>query len=189
MSGECRLSTRRNGYNLIGDDRPTSIDHAFVDFDGVRYHLHTPEKKTDIMLSMDWRCWPDLVILDSTEPKSPLIALWQVKCGVEDIMTRIYGQYLTATESDYSVSLLLPVEEIPQDAGSSFTLLSITLLVLKSRKIYIAARTALITSLSLIKRNALSAPFERAFDIQKQLESMPSESGEKCSITNNDNQL
>jgi hypothetical protein len=42
--------------------KPSSVDQQFVDFDGVRYHLHTPERKTELLLSMDIRCWPDLVL-------------------------------------------------------------------------------------------------------------------------------
>lgn len=35
------------------------------------------------------------------------------------------------------------------------------------------ARTELIKSFSLLKRNALAAPFERAFAVQRQLEANP----------------
>jgi len=40
-------------------------------------------------------------------------------------------------------------------------------------------RASLITSISLLKRNALAAPFERAFAIHKDLESQPVREGEE----------
>jgi hypothetical protein len=47
-----------NVWNIC---RPANIDQAFVDFDGVRYHLHTPERKTNIVLSAYFPCWDELV--------------------------------------------------------------------------------------------------------------------------------
>jgi hypothetical protein len=40
-------------------------------------------------------------------------------------------------------------------------------------------RQALITSISLLKRNTLAAPFERAFAIHKDLEAQPLREGEE----------
>jgi actin related protein 2/3 complex subunit 2 len=49
--------------DLLSDKcvKPSSVDQQFVDFDGVKYHLHTPDRKSELLLSMDLRCWPDLV--------------------------------------------------------------------------------------------------------------------------------
>jgi actin related protein 2/3 complex subunit 2 len=55
--------------------KPSSVDQQFVDFDGVRYHLHTPERKTELLLSMDIRCWPDLVLYWSCTTLGGLIAV------------------------------------------------------------------------------------------------------------------
>ncbi|ORY73650.1 Arp2/3 complex, 34 kd subunit p34-Arc-domain-containing protein [Leucosporidium creatinivorum] len=112
--------------------KPSSLDQAFVDFDSVRYHLSTPTKKTQLLLSMDIPCWGELV-----------------QYGALEVIQREYGQFVTETEQDYAVSLLIDTETVPE-AGE--------------------ARTALITSFSLLKRNALAAPFERAFARQKELE-------------------
>ncbi|CAO1625060.1 unnamed protein product [Sympodiomycopsis kandeliae] len=70
--------------------------------------------------------------------------------GAMDILKREYGDYLQSSPLDgYSVSLSVPYESVPQDP---------------------AARNALVQSLSLLKRNTMAAPFERAFAFQKQLE-------------------
>ena len=112
------------------------MDQAFVDFDGVRYHLSTPNKKTVLLLSMAWACWDELV-----------------KYGALDILQREYGSWLASdVEPDYSVSLEIDIEKVPEDATE---------------------RSNLIRSLSLLKRNALAAPFERGFAKQKELEAHP----------------
>ena len=114
------------------------MDQAFVDFDGVRYHLSTPDRKTQLLLSIDWRCFNELVTY-----------------GAQDVLSSHYAAYITATEPDYSFSLAIDLEALPSAPED---------------------RTALIESFSLLKRNCLAAPFERAFDLQKQLEANPPES-------------
>lgn len=78
--------------------RPGAIDIQFVDFDGVRFHLHTPEKKSGILLSMSIRCWDELV-----------------KYGALDIIHREYGPYVApSVEAGYNVSLTFDVSSLPQ---------------------------------------------------------------------------
>ncbi|PPQ90740.1 hypothetical protein CVT25_010129 [Psilocybe cyanescens] len=114
--------------------KPGSLDVVFVDYDNVRFHLSTPERKTVLLLSMNIRCWDELV-----------------QYGALDILRREYGSLLaTQVEPEYNVSLEIDLEQVPTDAES---------------------REAFVTSLALLKRNALAAPFERGFDTQKQLES------------------
>jgi hypothetical protein len=45
--------------------------------------------------------------------------------------------------------------------------------VLRSKMRYTEPRAELIKAMSLLKRNALAAPFEKAFALQKQLEANP----------------
>lgn len=121
--------------------KPSSLDVQFVDFDGVRFHLSTPEKRTLLLLSMNIRCWDELV-----------------KYGVHDVLRREYGSLVKATpESEYNISLEIDLEQAPPEGEQ---------------------RDALIKSLSLLKRNALAAPFEAAFKEQKQLEAAGSGQGE-----------
>jgi len=124
--------------------KPSSLDQQFVDFDGVRYHLHTPSKKTNVVLSMDIPCWSELV-----------------KYGANEVMQREYGDYIISTDPDYSISLGFDLD--PSTGGN---------LPASAED-----RTALIKSCALLKRNALAAPFERAFQYQKELEQNPPEQG------------
>lgn len=81
--------------------RPTSLDVQFVDFDGVRFHLSTPERKTCLVLSMSIRCWDELV-----------------KYGVDNVLRREYGDRVKAeVEPEYNVSLELDLETFPPDGG------------------------------------------------------------------------
>lgn len=72
-----------------------------------------------------------------------------VKYGVDNVLRREYGDRVKAeVEPDYNVSLELDLEKFPPEGEE---------------------REALIKSISLLKRNALAAPFEQAFETQKQL--------------------
>lgn len=82
--------------------RTSSVDVAFVDYDGVRFHMSTPEKKTVLLLSMHIRCWDELV-----------------SYGALDILAREYGSLLRqTTEPDYNVSLEIDLEQIPTTPGA-----------------------------------------------------------------------
>jgi len=79
--------------------RPSSLDVQFVDFDGVRFHMSTPERKTSLLLSMHIRCWDELV-----------------NYGALDILQRDYGALLSAQpEPEYNVSLVIDLEQVPTD--------------------------------------------------------------------------
>ncbi|KAI0259874.1 Arp2/3 complex, 34 kd subunit p34-Arc-domain-containing protein [Gloeopeniophorella convolvens] len=79
--------------------KPSSLDVQFVDFDGVRFHLSTPDRKTALLLSMHIRCWDELV-----------------RYGALDILKREYGSLVQAQpESDYNVSLLIDLDTAPPE--------------------------------------------------------------------------
>lgn len=80
-------------------ERPSRADIAFVDFDNVRFHLSTPQSKTQILLSMSIQCWPDLV-----------------KYGATQHLQQEYEGLLLSeseTEPEYNVSLLIDLEKLP----------------------------------------------------------------------------
>jgi len=80
--------------------KPSTLDVKFVDFDGVRFHLSTQERKTSLRLSMHIRCWDELV-----------------NYGAMDILNREYGALVAAQpEEEYNVSLVIDLEQIPTDA-------------------------------------------------------------------------
>jgi len=77
--------------------KPSSLDVAFVDYDGVRFHLSTPERKTLLLLSMHIRCWDELV-----------------RYGALEVLQREYGALLQSqAEPEYNVSLEIDLEQIP----------------------------------------------------------------------------
>jgi len=82
--------------------KPGSLDVVFVDYDNVRFHLSTPERKTVLLLSMNIRCWDELV-----------------KYGALDILRREYGSLLSSqVEPDYNVSLEIDLEQAPAEPGA-----------------------------------------------------------------------
>ncbi|SNX83870.1 probable ARC35 - subunit of the Arp2/3 complex [Melanopsichium pennsylvanicum] len=114
-------------------ERPASVDQTFTDFDGVAYHLESTSKAGPLTLSMDIRCWSELV-----------------QAGALDVLKREYGSWMRdSVEPEYSVTLEFDYSKVPA-AGPE--------------------RDALIANVSLLKRHAMAAPFERAFSLQKQLE-------------------
>ncbi|KAH7878996.1 actin-related protein ARPC2 [Lentinula edodes] len=77
--------------------KPSSLDVAFVDYDGVRFHLSTPERKTLLLLSMHIRCWDELV-----------------RYGAMEVLQREYGVLLQPqAEPEYNVSLAIDLEQAP----------------------------------------------------------------------------
>ncbi|THH16652.1 hypothetical protein EW146_g4019 [Bondarzewia mesenterica] len=125
--------------------KPTSLDIQFVDYDGVRFHLSTPDRKTALLLSMNIRCWDELV-----------------QYGAMEVLKREYGSLVQAqVEPDYNVSLEIDLEKAPPEGEE---------------------RDKFVESISLLKRNALAAPFELAFTTQKQLEASGSGQGDLLQI-------
>ncbi|KAF5023864.1 hypothetical protein F66182_4068 [Fusarium sp. NRRL 66182] len=76
---------------------PASIDQTVSDFDGVTFHISTPETKTQILLSIQIRCFPDLV-----------------KYGAEEVLQREYGDYVAPVEPGYDFSVLVDLENLPE---------------------------------------------------------------------------
>ncbi|KAI1170466.1 Arp2/3 complex [Nemania sp. FL0916] len=104
---------------------PAHIDQTVSDFDGVTFHISTPETKTQILVSLQIRCFKELV-----------------QYGAEDVLQREYGQYVVAPETGYDFSVLVDLENLPAAKED---------------------RDELIRKISLLKRNAMAAPFEHAY--------------------------
>lgn len=103
-----------------------SIDQIVSDFDGVTFHLSTPEFKTKILISINVKCFRELV-----------------QYGAQEVLEREYGPYIVTPEPGYDFSVLIDLENLPAEQE---------------------AKDELIMRLALMKRNAMAAPFERAFD-------------------------
>ena len=72
------------------------IDQTVSDFDGVTFHISTPESKTQILLSIQIRCFRELV-----------------QYGAEQVLQREYGDFVTATEPGYDFSVLIDLTTLP----------------------------------------------------------------------------
>lgn len=110
---------------------PASIDQIVSDFDGVTFHLSTPESKTKILISINVKCFRDLL-----------------QYGAQEVLQREYGPYIVNPEPGYDFSVQIDLEDLPGEEE---------------------AREELVMRLALMKRNAMAAPFERAFDEHTQL--------------------
>jgi hypothetical protein len=81
---------------------PVHIDQTVSDFDGVTFHISTPETKTQILVSLQIRCYKELV-----------------QYGAEDVLQREYGQYVAPPETGYNFSVLVDLENLPAEKGES----------------------------------------------------------------------
>jgi len=105
---------------------PVSIDQVVSDFDGVTFHISTPETKSKIVVSISVKCFRELV-----------------QYGAQSVLEREYGSHIIAPEAGYDFSVQIDLDDLPADVD---------------------ARKDLVDRVSLMKRNAMAAPFERAFD-------------------------
>lgn len=105
---------------------PVNIDQTVSDFDGVIFHISTPEAKTKIQVSIQIKCWRDLV-----------------KYGAEQVLNREYGEYVVPPEPGYDFSVTVDLDNLPAEKE---------------------ARDELVKKISLLKRNAMAAPFEHAYE-------------------------
>ncbi|MCJ1306392.1 ARP2/3 actin-organizing complex subunit Arc34 [Agyrium rufum] len=88
--------------------------------------------------------------LSTPTAKTKILISLSVKCykelikyGAQDVLQREYGQYIVEPETGYDFSVLIDLEDLPADQEG---------------------KDNLIKSISLLKRNAMAAPFEAAFD-------------------------
>jgi actin related protein 2/3 complex subunit 2 len=109
-----------------GTTPPSTIDQVVSDFDGVTFHISTPNSKTEILISLSIKCYKELV-----------------EYGAEQVLQREYGNYITTTEAGYDFSILVDLDKLPASPEE---------------------RGELVYRISLLKRNVMAAPFERAFD-------------------------
>lgn len=87
--------------------------------------------------------------------KSQILISLSVKCyrdllqyGAEAVLQREYASYVTSPEAGYDFSILVDLENLPPSPEE---------------------REELVRKISLLKRNAMAAPFEKAFDEFTQL--------------------
>jgi actin related protein 2/3 complex subunit 2 len=79
---------------------PVNIDQIVSDFDGVTFHISTPEAKSKILISIQVRCFDELV-----------------RYGAQQVLEREYGPYVVAPESGYNFSVQIDLDAIPEEKG------------------------------------------------------------------------
>jgi actin related protein 2/3 complex subunit 2 len=75
------------------------------DFDGVTFHISTPESKTKILVSIQVKCFSELV-----------------KYGAQQVLEREYGPYVVAPENGYNFSVQVDLDNLPDDKGETLLL-------------------------------------------------------------------
>jgi actin related protein 2/3 complex subunit 2 len=124
------------------EEKPEGLDVQLADFDGVVYHLTTPdsENKNIIRVSMGMKCYRgDLE-----------------KYGATQILLREYGDLLSSNvEQGYDVSIIYDERSIPPEERGMYPIACQCDTVAE-----------LVRRISYLKCNAMSAPFEKAFESQ-----------------------
>ncbi|KNG46549.1 P34-Arc-domain-containing protein [Stemphylium lycopersici] len=116
----------------VNGGAPANIDQVVSDFDGVTFHISTPESKSKILVSLHIKCFKELV-----------------EYGAQAVLEREYGPYIVEPENGYDFSVQVDLESLPEDQE---------------------AKDDLVRRVALLKRNAMAAPFEQAFDEFHQLQ-------------------
>ena len=96
-------STSHNAPSDSSSAPPINIDQTVSDFDGVTFHISTPESKTKIVVSIQVKCYNELL-----------------KYGAQQVLEREYGPYVIAPESGYNFSVQVDLESLPEDKGWKF---------------------------------------------------------------------
>jgi hypothetical protein len=81
---------------------PVLIDQTVSDFDGVTFHLSTPESKSKILVSIQVKCYNELI-----------------RYGAQQVLEREYGPYVVAPENGYNFSVQIDLDNLPEDKGLS----------------------------------------------------------------------
>jgi actin related protein 2/3 complex subunit 2 len=86
---------------MVHRGAPANIDQVVSDFDGVTFHISTPETKSKILVSLRIKCYQELV-----------------QYGAQSVLEREYGPYIVEPESGYDFSVLVDLDNLPEDQGT-----------------------------------------------------------------------
>ncbi|CAK7273135.1 Arp complex subunit [Sporothrix epigloea] len=122
---------------------PVSIDQTVSDFDGVLFHISTPETKTKIQISILLRCYDDLI-----------------KYGAESVLQREYGDYIVAPEAGFNFSIVVDLEQLPAEPEAREAL--VTKIALLKRNMMAAPFEAAFTEYYKLKEESSKYTSEEA---------------------------
>ncbi len=86
--------------NLSNRAPQVSVDQVVSDFDGVTFHVSTPESKSKILISISVKCYKELL-----------------QYGAQQVLEREYDQYIVAPEAGYDFSVQIDLNDLPSDQG------------------------------------------------------------------------
>uniref|UniRef100_A0A7N8X9B6 Arp2/3 complex 34 kDa subunit n=1 Tax=Mastacembelus armatus TaxID=205130 RepID=A0A7N8X9B6_9TELE len=108
--------------------KPEAVDVTFADFDGVLYHISNPNgDKTKVMVSISLKFYKELQ-----------------EHGADELLKRVYGNFLVSPESGYNVSLLYDLDALP------------------------ANKDEVVHQAGILKRNCFASVFEKYFKFQEE---------------------
>ncbi|KAG7236539.1 hypothetical protein INR49_000802 [Caranx melampygus] len=108
--------------------KPEAVDVTFADFDGVLYHISNPNgDKTKVMVSISLKFYKELQ-----------------EHGADELLKRVYGNFLVSPESGYNVSLLYDLDALP------------------------ANKDEVVHQAGMLKRNCFASVFEKYFKFQEE---------------------
>lgn len=114
--------------NALNGSKPESIDCTVADFDGVLFHIsNVKSDKTKVRTSISLKFYKQLQ-----------------EHGADELLKREYGDMLIETEDGYNVSVLVDLENIPDNYEE------------------------IAQKIGLLKRNCFASVFEKYFDFQEQ---------------------
>lgn len=128
--------------NALSGHKPESTDVVIADFDGVLFHISSLSgDKSKLRISILLKFYKQLQ-----------------EHGADELLKREYGSYLTAPETGYNVSVLLDLENLPQDWES------------------------LVKKIALLKRHCFASVFEKYFDFQEEYYDSPNTPSQKRAV-------
>ncbi|KAL4635638.1 actin-related protein 2/3 complex subunit 2 [Arapaima gigas] len=109
-------------------NKPEAVEVTFADFDGVLYHISNPNgDKTKVMVSISLKFYKELQ-----------------DHGADELLKRVYGNYLVPPESGYNVSLLYDLDSLPPN------------------------KEEVVHQAGMLKRNCFASVFEKYFRFQEE---------------------
>ncbi|OCT63326.1 hypothetical protein XELAEV_18044424mg [Xenopus laevis] len=114
--------------NAAAGNKPEAVEVTFADFDGVLYHVSNPNgDKAKVLISISLKFYKELQ-----------------EHGTDEVLKKVYGNFLVAPESGYNVSLLYDLESLPSNKDS------------------------VIHQAGMLKRNCFASVFEKYFKFQEE---------------------
>ncbi|MGH0118366.1 UNVERIFIED_CONTAM: hypothetical protein FKN15_047771 [Acipenser sinensis] len=109
-------------------NKPDTVEVTFADFDGVLYHISNPNgEKSKVMVSISLKFYKELQ-----------------DHGADELLKRVYGNFMVSPETGYNVSLLYDLDNIP------------------------ANKEDVIHQAGILKRNCFASVFEKYFKFQEE---------------------